>query len=401
MESPLHTGSVSPERAAVLLDRSDNKIGHLYLHLPFCERICPYCDFSTVAGAGAAIGAFVDALKKEADLHENAGILPHLMLDGGTLFLGGGTPSWFEPRILAHLLSWLDSLTGGGWAEATLEMNPEHAERERLEALRSGGISRLSLGVQSLNPAVLKRLGRIHSPMTAREAAGAARKSGFDVSVDIIFAVPGQDDQGWQSDVRGVVELAPDHISIYELTYEPGTPFARWLESGRLVALDEDWQAEAYNWAVEYLDSEGYRRYEVSNFARPGKVSLHNQACWDGSAYLGLGPSAHSLLGTIRTANISNFRDWTSALTNESRVPWESSEELDDRAITRERVLFGLRTARGLNLEILPSQYRKEVSERATEIVREGFAQWNEENALVLSSRGILVADMLAVRLSP
>lgn len=401
MESPLQTGALSPERAAALLDRSDEKIGHLYLHLPFCGRICPYCDFSTVAGADADIGAFVNALKKEADLHENAGILPHLMLDGGTLFLGGGTPSWFEPRILAHLLSWLESLTGGRWAEATLEMNPEHAERERLEALRSGGISRLSLGVQSLDPAVLKRLGRIHSPMTAREAAGAARKSGFDVSIDIIFAVPGQDQQGWQSDVRGVVELEPDHISIYELTYEPGTPFARWLGSGRLVALDEDWQAEAYSWAVEYLDSEGYRRYEVSNFARPGKVSLHNQACWDGSAYLGLGPSAHSLLDTIRTANISDFRDWTSALMNESRVPWESSEELDDCAITRERVLLGLRTDRGLNLEILPSQFRKAVSERASEIVREGFAQWNEENALVLSSRGILVADMLALRLSP
>ena len=401
MESPLQTGALSPERAAALLDRSDEKIGHLYLHFPFCGQICPYCDYSTAAGAGADIGGFLDMLKKEADLHEKAGILPHLMLDGGTLFLGGGTPSWFEPPILANLLSWLGSLTGGQWAEATLEMNPEHAERERLEVLRSGGISRLSLGVQSLNPAVLNRLGRIHSPMTAREAAGAAHQSGFDVSIDIIFAVPGQDQQGWQSDVRGVVELAPDHISIYELTYEPGTPFAHWLGSGRLVALDEDWQAEAYSWAVEYLDSEGYRRYEVSNFARPGKVSLHNQACWDGSSYLGLGPSAHSLLGTIRTANKFNLRDWTTALMNESRIPWESSEELDDRAITCERVLLGLQTARGLNLETLPSQYREEVSERASEIVREGFAQWNEENALVLSSRGMLVADMLAVRLSP
>ncbi len=401
MESPLQTGALSPERAAALLDRSDERIGHLYLHLPFCERTCPYCDFSTAAGAGADIGAFLNALKKEADLHENAGILPHLMLEGGTLFLGGGTPSWFEPRILVHLLSWLGSLTGGRWAEATLEMNPEHAERERLEALRSGGISRLSLGVQSLNPAVLKRLGRIHSPMVAREAAGAARKSGFDVSIDIIFAVPGQDQQGWQSDVRGTVELAPDHISIYGLTYEPGTPFARWLGSGRLVALDEDWQAEAYSWAAEYLDSEGYQRYEVSNFARPGKASLYNQACWDGSSYLGLGPSANSLLGTIRTANMFNLRDWTAALLNESRIPWKSSEELDDRSIARERVLLGLRTAGGLNLETLPSQYREEVSERAGEIVEEGFAQWNEENALVLSSRGILVADMLAVRLSP
>jgi len=401
MESPLQTGALSPERAAALLDRSEEKIEHLYLHLPFCERICPYCDYSAVAGAGTDIGVFLDMLKKEAELHEKAGILPHMILDGGTLLLGGGTPSWFEPRILTYLLSWLGSLTGGRWAEATLEMNPEHADMERLEALRSGGISRLSLGVQSLNPAVLERLGRIHSPMTAREAAGAARQCGFDVSMDIIFAVPGQDQQGWQNDVREIVGLAPDHISIYELTYEPGTPFASWKGSGRLAALDEDWQAEAYSWAAEYLESEGYRRYEVSNFARSGKASLHNQACRDGSSYLGLGPSANSLLGTIRTANIFNYRDWAAVLMNESRIPWESSEELDDRAIARERVLLGLQTAGGLNLETLPSQYREEVSERASEIVREGFGQWNDENTLVLSNRGILVADMLAVRLSP
>jgi oxygen-independent coproporphyrinogen-3 oxidase len=280
-------------------------------------------------------------------------------------------------------------------------MNPEHADRERLDTLRAGGINRLSLGVQSLNPAVLRKLGRVHSPTTAHEAADNACEFGFDLSIDLIFAVPGQDQQAWQSDVRRVVELEPDHISIYGLTYESGTPFTSWLGTGRLVALDEDWEAEAYSWAAEYLDSQGYQRYEVSNFARDNRASLHNQAYWDGSSYLGLGPSAHSLLGNIRTANMFDLWNWTAALMDEKRIPWESSEELDDRALAREKVLLGLRTARGLDLNALPAQYMEEVSERAGEIVREGFARRNEGGSLVLSSRGMLVADMLAARLSP
>jgi len=401
MEPPLKAGALNPDRVAALLAGLDDRIKHLYLHLPFCERICPYCDFSTAVGAGADIQGFVGSLEKEADLLGRSGVLSFLEPRDGTLYLGGGTPSWFEPDVLAHLLLWINTVCGRGWIETTLEMNPEHADQERLRVLRKGGINRISLGVQSLDRGVLRRLGRVHTPDEVLDAVAGARAVGFAISIDLIFAVPGQDRQGWCSDVEGVLALEPDHISIYSLTYEPGTPFTRWLGSGRIEALDDDWQAEAYRWAAESLRSEGYERYEVGNFARPGRASIHNQAYWDGSSYLGMGPSAHSLLGPVRTANHFGLRQWSAALMEENRVPWEIIEALDDLDVARERVLLGLRTSKGLDLESLPSQYRQKVAERAGELVREGLAGWRDDSTLVLTDRGILLADLVAVRVAP
>jgi oxygen-independent coproporphyrinogen-3 oxidase len=401
MEPSLEEGVLSPDGVAGQLDLLEGGIRHLYLHLPFCERICPYCDFSTAVGAGSDPHAFLASLKREVDLLAGAGILSHLNIEGGTLYLGGGTPSWFEPDVLARLLSWIESDLGSGWVEATVEVNPEHAGTDRLDVLAEGKINRLSLGVQSFDPAVLRRLGRIHSPGDIADAAATARKGGFALSVDLIFAVPGQQQEAWRRDVESAIELESDHISIYSLTYEPGTPFTRWLGGGRVKALDEEWQADAYSWAAERLSSEGYERYEVSNFSRPGCQSRHNRAYWDGSSYLGLGPSAHSLLGNVRTANIFDLKGWTDSLETGDTLPWASVEALDEISRSRERIMLGLRTSEGVDLNTVAPQYREGVRRQADEIVGTGHARWAGDSVLVLTSRGILLADLLAVKIAP
>ena len=392
---------MKPEELADRLSDRVAPVRHLYLHLPFCERICPYCDFSTAVGAGADVPAFLNALETEVRLLGESGLTGRLDLDGGTLYLGGGTPSWFEPGVLIHLLRWLGEIAPGEWREATVEMNPEHADGERLDALQHGGITRISLGAQSLTPAVLRRLGRIHTPEQVRSSVAVARAAGFDISVDLIFAVPDQQMEDWRRDVTEVMALEPDHVSLYSLTYESGTPMDRWRQSGRVTPRDETWETEAYAWAVEALRSAGYRRYEISNLARPGAESVHNRAYWSGADYLGIGPSAHSLLAGVRTASTYDVRAW-SDLIGEGRIPWESVEALDDLAVARERVLLGLRADRGVSLEEIPLQYRTGVEAAAEEVVERGLAEWTvRPRRLVLTDRGILLADELAVRIAP
>jgi oxygen-independent coproporphyrinogen-3 oxidase len=401
---------VTPADLARKLDRQARPVRHLYIHLPFCQRICPYCDFSTVVAAGADTSSFLSDLKLETRLLGECGLLSTLQTDGGTLFLGGGTPSWFGPDDLEQILNWLTEVAPGRWLESTLEMNPEDADNDRLQVLRAGGISRLSLGAQSMSTDVLRRLGRIHTPDQVVAAVEAGRLAGFHLSIDLIFAVPGQQMQEWQRDVARVLELGPDHVSLYNLTFELGTPFTRWRASGRIKPLDDAWEADAYLWALERLRSEGYKRYEVSNFARPGYESVHNRAYWSGVGYLGLGPSAHSLLGDVRTANAFRADDWSSRL-HDGEVPWESLEQLDDLTVARERVLLGLRTDDGLALNDLPPGYRDGIIERAQPEIERGLALLDEPDTagrsegsrsrLRLTDAGMLLADALAERIAP
>jgi oxygen-independent coproporphyrinogen-3 oxidase len=256
----------------------------------------------------------------------------------------------------------------------------------------------------------LRRLGRVHTPEHVTAAVESIRSVGFDLSIDLIFAIPDQQMQGWQGDVERVLQLEPDHVSLYNLTYEPGTPFTRWRASGRIQPLGDAWEADAYLWAVERLRGEGFERYEVSNFARPGHESVHNRAYWSGVGYLGLGPSAHSLLGDVRTANVFETHEWSDRL-HDGEVPWESSEQLDDLAVARERVLLGLRMDGGFALDDLPTAYRDGIVERAQTEIEQGLATLDDSvtvpgmdgtrGRLRLTDAGMLLADALAVRIAP
>ena len=404
MEPAAASGALTPAGVAGRLASRRSVVDHLYLHLPFCERICPYCDFSTAVGAGSDPEAFLDDLAGEWELLAAAGLGERLDLTGGTLYLGGGTPSWFEPVILERLLDWVAGLGGRDWTEATVEVNPEHTDAGRLRTLRARGVTRLSLGVQSLDEVLLRRLGRVHRAEQVYEGFARARSLGFDLALDLIFAVPGQDLAGWQRDLEAALSLEPDHLSLYGLTWEEGTVFTRRLHEGRLVAWSGEAEAEAYQWAVERLRAGGWERYEVSNFARPGQRAIHNSAYWNGEDYLGLGPSAHSLLAGVRTAGAFRLTDWSRRV-RAGEIPWTSVEVLGPLERARERVLLGLRTADGVGLEEIPEAYRERVATAAAEIVSEGLAAWSPEEGrperLALTDRGFLLADEVAVRVAP
>ncbi|MFO7767396.1 MAG: radical SAM family heme chaperone HemW [bacterium] len=393
-----------PSEAARRLAVSGRTPRHFYIHLPYCERICPYCDFSTAVGAGADAEAFLEALTAEIELLGEAGLLEGCRggAEEGTLFLGGGTPSWFGPEGLAILLERLGNCLAppSGWSEATLEMNPEHADPRRMEVLRTGGITRLSLGAQSFHDRTLRRLGRVHRAGHITGAARLAASYGLHFSFDLIFAVPGQTLEGWLADLDRALAEGPHHISLYDLTYEEGTPFHRWRSSGRLRPLPEEWEAEAYALAVGCLREAGYGRYEVSNFARPGFASIHNRAYWSGEDYLGIGPSAHSLLAGMRTANRFGVEEWMEAL-REGEVPWSSVEVLDGETRTRERIMLGLRTAEGFALEEIPEDSRDGVRASGDRLAERGLARWVGGDRLVLTDEGMLVADAAVAAVAP
>ena len=266
----------------------------LYVHIPFCETKCPYCDFNTYAGIESAMPAYVDALTRE--IKGWGAMLGKPALS--SVFFGGGTPSYLPTRDLTRLSRAIAaSFSVVANAEYTLEANPGDLSRERLRAFRRAGFNRLSIGVQSFDDVELGLLGRRHSAEQARLGYLAARQAGFDnVNLDLIFGLPYQFLSTWEHTVEEAIELAPDHVSAYALTLEEGTPMEADVRSGRLPEPDPDLAAEMYLLIQRRLTDAGYRQYEISNWAREGHASRHNLAYWESRPYLGVGPGAHSYL---------------------------------------------------------------------------------------------------------
>lgn len=266
----------------------------LYLHVPWCRRVCPYCDFNVHARPSIPEDADVAAYAAEIDAWAATAPFAEAPLD--SVFLGGGTPSLLSPAAVARILDHVGRrFRLRGDAEITLEANPGTVTYDSLRALRAAGVNRLSLGAQSFQPAVLARLGRDHGPEETVAAVACARRAGFgNLSLDLVFAVPDERVEDWARDLDAALALAPEHVSTYALTYEPGTPMARWRASGRIRPVDDDDEAAMGELACTTLAAAGYERYEISSHARPGFASRHNQRYWDGSSYLGIGPGAHS-----------------------------------------------------------------------------------------------------------
>ncbi len=266
----------------------------LYVHVPWCRHVCPYCDFNVHAAAEPPDRAYVETLATE--LGTWMGRAPWRGRRARTVYLGGGTPSLFSPAAIVALLGALARDAGPlDDAEVTLEANPGTVDAERLAGYRAAGVNRLSLGAQSFDPTHLRTLGRDHRPEDTSAAVRAARTAGFtNLSLDLIFAVPGQTEGDWARDLEAAIALEPTHVSAYSLTYEAGTPFHAWRASGRLRPVDEDAEAAMAERAIARLGAAGYERYEISSFARRGFASRHNASYWDGSDYLGIGAGAHS-----------------------------------------------------------------------------------------------------------
>lgn len=269
----------------------------LYLHIPFCRAKCLYCDFDSRALTGCAleeaIGAYCEGLSAQVDAHGNAGELSEVE----TVYVGGGTPSLLGGRLVG-LVDLVRSYCEP--VEFTCEANPESFTLDLAQALRAAGVTRISLGVQSLNASELKAIGRVHSAEQAMLAVAQAKAAGFSTSCDLMCGLPGQTLDTFAETLRSLVTLNPDHVSVYPLQLEEGTPLARMEEAGEMEVPDEDFQAQCMDLAAEVLEEAGYERYEVASYAKPGHRCRHNIAYWTGKPYLGLGRSAASMLDVCK-----------------------------------------------------------------------------------------------------
>ena len=320
----------------------------LYLHVPWCRRVCPYCDFNVFATA--AIPEAEDVPAYRAELAAWTARPQWAGRPIGSLSLGGGTPSLLSPDAVAGLI---DAARRHGLpddAEIALEANPGTLDPGGLTALRAAGVSRLSLGAQSFQPAVLRTLGRDHGPDDTARAVAAARAAGVpNLSLDLIFAVPGSSLADWADDLAQALALAPEQVSAYTLTWEPRTPFDLWRRKGRLAPVDDDLECAMAELADERLTAAGLRRYEISSWARPGFESRHNQSYWDGSDYLGIGPGAHSFHAgppARRWWNLRRPDRWREAV-HASGVAIDGEERLGTEQARADFVITGLRRIAG------------------------------------------------------
>ena len=323
----------------------------IYIHIPFCLRKCPYCDFNTYAGREGLYDAFVQALVE--DIWRTGDALGNLPVR--TIFLGGGTPTVLDP---GHLHMIFEALHGGfdilPGAEITSETNPGTVDAGRFETLRALGVNRLSMGVQSFDGEELRFLGRIHSADEALAAFALARRVGFDnINLDFMFGLPRQSPATWRRTLQTAIELETEHLSLYSLTVEPGTALAAWVEQGRTPAPDPDLAADLYEIAQEVLAGAGFIQYEISNWAR-GPVgadllsrfaSRHNVVYWRNEPYLGFGPGSHGWFRGVRRAVVSDVGEYIRRV--EADEPYWSLEEPISRELeTGETMMLGLRLVR-------------------------------------------------------
>ena len=371
----------------------------LYLHVPFCSAICPYCDFAVRVGRREKRRRFVESLLLEIAQHEDAGAFAPV----DSIYFGGGTPSLLETEDLERLLDAVGRVfRPAADTRVYLEANPEDIDRARLEAWRRLGVGTLSLGVQSFDEDELRFLGRRHDAAAARRAVELALEAGFEtVSIDLIYGLPGQDEIGWRHNLElAAMTLAPDHISCYELEVHERTTFGKRRERGELVELPWDAQAELFRLTHRFLDFAGYRGYEVSNFARaPEHRSRHNRKYWRHAPYLGLGPSAHSFDGDRRRWwNERLLPRWERAV-RDRLEPVESAEVLALPDLALETIMLGLRTDRGIDLAAFERRFGFDLVERDQALVERSVAGGllrYEAGRLLPTLEGMAVADALA-----
>lgn len=332
----------------------------VYLHVPFCSMRCTYCDFPTVAGRDDRMAAYHDAL-----IREIAALQPAWPREADSVFIGGGTPSRLEPGRIDELLAAVRRRFDlAPDAEVTIEGNPESLDRARLEGYRAVGVRRVSIGVQSLDDAVLRRAGRAHDAARAVAAFEDARRAGFaSVSIDLIAGLPGEALEAWGRTVGRIADLEPDHVSVYLIEADKDTPLARAIRSGREPLADDDALARAWDVTSERLERSGFEHYEISNFARPGHRSRHNLKYWTDVPYAAFGLGAHAYDGRIRRANRRDLDGYLADL-EEGRDPVASVDPFDPVRRLEEAVFLGLRVAEGIDLAALRRRYGTDPAER-------------------------------------
>lgn len=367
----------------------------LYIHIPFCRRKCPYCDFFSVSGAVPA--EYVQLLCRHLELAAACG---NLRGPFRSIFFGGGTPSLLAPAQVARVLERAAALFGiDSAAEISLEANPGTVTEKSLRGYRSAGINRISLGVQSLNDGQLARLGRIHSAREARLACSLARRAGFDnLSLDMMFALPGQHADELRSELQAYLELSPEHLSCYGLTVEEGTPFSHRHRAGGLTLPDEEAYAELFLLLHRELEAAGYLHYEIANYALPGRVCHHNLNYWRRGEYLGIGAGAHGFLAAgwgARHAVAADLDEYRRRLLS-GENPAELIESFGPDGALAETVYLGLRTAEGVTDSDLRARFGVGLEEAFSRAVRRcGEKLLRTDGRWRFSVEGWLVYDHL------
>ncbi len=378
------------------MDQDKKQKGGIYIHVPFCIRKCDYCDFYSCTNL-EKIPAFVDALIHEmylvADFHFHA----------DTLYFGGGTPSILVPEqiqrlidIAAHRFQLSPS------SEITIEANPGTMTAEKLAGFRQVGVNRINIGVQSFSDSFLGFLSRIHTADDAIASIELARSAGFDnIGLDLIYGLPGQTERMWQSDLQTALRLSPQHISCYMLTYEPGTLMENNLRTGCFQLLPEKNVGQLYDFTVQYLEDNGFYQYEVSNFSTSNQTrSRHNQKYWTHALYIGLGPSAHSLITNRRSWNIRSLEAYLDK-TGQGQLPIEETEELSCQQLMVETLYLRLRCVDGLSISDFEKRFNIDFNRLFGSIVvayeSDGYLEIIN-NQCRLTHKGMLFVDNISSR---
>lgn len=329
-----------------------DKLG-IYIHIPFCRSKCDYCDFYSLAGRDDRMDQHQKALLSH--IKETAPLAQDFPVD--TIYIGGGTPSYYGAKRLKELLGVIRKLYKVEKdAEVTVECNPDSVDVKSLKILRKAGVNRLSMGMQSANACELERIHRIHTPQQVNEAATAARKAGFtNLSLDLIYGLPGQTMDSWKATVEHALSLIPQHLSCYGLKVEEGTPLAARVAQGEVLP-DDDQQADLYLWTVGRLERAGYPQYEISNFAKPGFASRHNLRYWLTQPYIGFGPGAHSDFGGRRYSFVRDLDAYIQGVLQGGDII-DESEIIPKRERCGEYLMLRLRTVQGINEQEYRSTY--------------------------------------------
>ena len=363
----------------------------IYIHIPFCKKLCFYCDFYHVISVND-YSAFIDALLTEASLRRD--YLEDETIS--TIYIGGGTPSVFSVKDLETILNHINNIFRlSEDCEITFEMNPDDVQPVYLDGLRNCKVNRISLGIQSWRDSDLKMLNRRHDSEGAVKALRNTLDAGFDnVTIDLIYGIPGMTLKDWESNLDFSFSFDIKHLSAYHLTIEPGTVFGKMLEKGLISEIDENDSAAQFNTLIEKSENAGFIQYEISNFGKPGYFSLHNSNYWKQVSYLGLGPSAHSFNGYSRQWNIHDLKGYIKSVN--TGKPFFESEELDIKKRFNEYIMTSLRTMWGIDLEYVEESFEKEGYDYVVNLsgkYRDYGLMKLEKNSLVLTNQGKLISD--------
>ena len=359
----------------------------VYVHLPFCPYLCPYCDFAKWPMRASAAGRYLEALYAELERHPPAA--------AATLFLGGGTPNAYDAATIAALVARLRERFGA-FEETSIELNPELVRAGDFDVYVRAGITRISIGVQSFDPREIAILGRKHTPHDVEQVIAWGRSAGVEsISLDLMFAVPGQTLSTWRQSLQRAIGLQPDHVSTYGLTVESGTPYALWQQREPQAFFDDTREADLYAAAIEMLEDAGYEHYEISNFARPGHRCRHNENYWNNGDYLGFGVGAASFRDGQRSVHTKSLDEYVEAARSGRAIPAQSERLAGDQR-AGEAIMLALRTAQGVGLAEFKERYGIDVARRYAPVVSRftelGLLERTEDRVR-LTGRGRFVAN--------